>query len=191
MHTFDIIVLVVTAFFVIIGIKRGFVIELFRLIAMIAGFVIAFLYYSDIKLILPLGKLPLQAQNSISFVLTYIVTVVVIIAIGWLIKKILHFSMLGWLDRILGAGIGLSKALLMVWVACLSIAAIPSERVRNDFGKSIAFRTYKSLPNGLGLESISSIRNAIRKVYTNEKVKKVKIKVKAEAESEKESREKK
>jgi membrane protein required for colicin V production len=186
MHTFDIIVLVITAFFVVIGIKRGFVIEIFRLIAMIAGFVFAFLYYSDIKLLLPLGKLPLQAQNGISFVLTYIVTAIVIIAIGWLVKKIIHFSMLGWLDRILGAGVGISKALLIVWVACLSIAAVPSERVRNDFGKSISYRFYRRLPNGLELESISSIRNAIRKIFTNEKVKKVKVKAEAEPKHESE-----
>ncbi|HEX2959132.1 MAG TPA: CvpA family protein [Chitinispirillaceae bacterium] len=185
MHTFDIIVLVITAFFVVIGIKRGFVIEIFRLVAMIAGFIIAFLYYSDIKLLLPLGKLPLQAQNSISFILTYIVTAIAIIAIGWVAKKIIHFSMLGWLDRILGAGVGVSKALIIVWVACLSIAAIPSERVRNDFGKSISFQLYKSLPNGLELEGISSIRNAVRKVYTAVPHKKVKTEAETESKPEK------
>jgi membrane protein required for colicin V production len=182
MHTFDIIVLVITAFFVVIGIKRGFVIEIFRLIAMLAGFVVAFLYYSDIKLLLPLGKLPLQAQNSISFVLTYIVTAITIIAIGWLVKKIIHFSMLGWLDRILGAGVGIFKSLLIVWVACLSIAALPSERVRNDFGKSISYKLYKSLPNGLELESISSIRNAIRKIYAVVPPKKVKAEAEVKVE---------
>lgn len=63
------------------------------------------------------------------------------------ITKIIHFSMLGYLDSILGAGVGISKAILMVLVAFLSIAAVPSERVRKDFVKSISFRIYKSLPN--------------------------------------------
>lgn len=174
MHTFDIIILVIIAIFVAIGIKRGFIIEIFRLAAMTAGFIVAFLYYSDIRQIIPLGKLPLQAQNSISFVVTYIATAVTIITIGWIVKKIIHFSLLGWLDRLLGAFVGLFKSMMIVWVACLSIAALPSERVRKDFGKSITFQLYKILPSGLELEGVHKLRSAIRKIYDKEAAKKSK-----------------
>jgi membrane protein required for colicin V production len=174
MHTFDIIILVITALFVVIGIKRGFVIEIFRLTAMIAGFIVAFLYYSDIRQFVPLGKLPLQAQNSISFVLTYIVVAIGILTIGWITKKIIHFSLLGWLDRILGACVGIFKSLLIIWVACLSVAALPSERVRKDFGRSITFQMYKNLPAGLELDGVNKIRNAFRKIYSGETIKKIK-----------------
>lgn len=174
MHTFDIISLVIIGLFVLIGIKRGFIIEIFRFTAMIAGFIIAFLYYPDIRQLLPLGKLPIQIQNSISFLLTYVLTAATFITAGWFAKKIIHFTLLGWLDRLLGALVGVFKSLMIVWIACLSIAALPSERVRENFGKSITFQFYKTLPSGLELEGVHKIRSAIRKFSDAKADKKIK-----------------
>ena len=171
MHTFDIIILIIISIFVIIGIKRGFIVEVFRLFAMIGGFVIAFIYYKDISHFIPLSKIPLQVLNGIAFVLLYIATAVGLLCIGWGLKKLIHFSLLGWIDRLLGACVGICKALLIAWVACLSISSFPLKRIQHDFGKSFIYRYYKHLPSSFELDGITKVRDTLRKIAASEKQK--------------------
>lgn len=187
MHTLDIIFLIISVIFVAIGIKRGFIGEIIRLTAMIAGFIIAFLYYNDLSAKLPLVKIPLNIKNTVSFFLIYIAVALLIISFGWIVKKLVHLTLLGWLDRLLGAAIGVSKALLITWAICLSISSFPARKVQADFRKSITYSTFKKLPASLTLHGISEVRLNFRKLFTKEtrakidkntrKLKKVKTKL--------------
>jgi membrane protein required for colicin V production len=169
MHTLDIVIAVIGVLFIGIGLKRGLIGEVIRLLAMIGGFFIAFLYYHDLIKSTPLKNLSIQLEikNAIAFLLIYIVCALAILTIGWLVKKIIHLSLLEWLDRLLGAAIGLLKTLLIAYVVCLSISTLPVRKIQNDFNKSHVYRVYTSLPNAFTLKSMLKKRTQLRTIFNN------------------------
>lgn len=169
MHTLDIIFLIIASIFIVIGIKRGLIGEIIRLSAMIFGFIIAFLYYPDLSIRLSLAKIPLSIKNGISFLIIYIATALVIIALGWGFKRIVHLTVLGWIDRVLGAVIGFLKAVLIAWALCLSVSSFPVKRVQSDFDKSLVYRAYKFLPHPIKLNGIIKYRSTLKKLKSTEK----------------------
>lgn len=162
MHTIDIILAVIGVIFVIIGIKRGLTGELIRITAMVVGFVVAFLYYTDITRYLIALKIPLAVKNALSFFLIYAATALVILLIGWIIKKLINLTLLGWADRALGAVMGVIKTIIVAWIICLFISSFPVKRVQTDLSQSYVFTTYKKLPANLRLDSLIKVREIMR-----------------------------
>lgn len=156
MHALDILLAVIAVVFIFTGIKRGLIGEIIRLTAMIAGCVVAFLYYHQLAAHAPIRHLPIQPsiKNAIAFILIYIACVLVIIAVGWVIKKAVHLTPLGLIDRLAGGVIGFLKTLLIAYVVCLSIASLPLKKIQSDFKNSVAFSIYQSLPETLSLKSL-------------------------------------
>lgn len=180
MHTFDIIFAVLAAIFIIIGIKRGFIGEIIRLIAMICGFFGAFLYYSNISELLHFIKLPVYLKNALSFTVLYIIIVLTFLAIGWVIKKIIHLTLLGWLDRLLGAVLGFLKTVLLAWIICLSISTF--HKTEANFKKSTVYRIYLHLPSTMRLTELTKTRENLKRLVDpnyQEKAKKKVEKVKS------------
>jgi len=132
MHTLDIILGIITLVFVIIGIKRGLTGEIFRILALIAGFIIAFLYYNEITPLFSSLKIAIHIKNALAFFLLYIAVALLILLIGWLVKKVINMTVFGWFDRLLGAGIGLLKSLIIAWAICLSISSFQHEMTLPD-----------------------------------------------------------
>lgn len=167
MHALDILISIVAIVFVFTGIKRGLIGEVIRFSAMIVGCSIAFMYYNDLALKTPLHSLPIQPQirAGLAFILIYAVCAFAIIALGWVIKKAIHLTPLGFVDRIVGGCIGIFKTLLIAYVACLSISSLPVRRIQNDFSKSIVYKGYKSLPKALSLKSLLKKKNNFRNIF--------------------------
>lgn len=156
MHAFDIILAIIAIVFIFTGIKRGLIGEVIRLAAMIVGCVVAFLYYHQLSVIAPISRLPVQQhiRNGVSFIVIYVACAAAIIIAGWFIKKVVHLTPLGLVDRLAGGGIGLLKALLIAYVACLSISSLPLQRIRSDFRTSIVYRSYSTMPEFFSLKSL-------------------------------------
>lgn len=156
MHAFDIILAIIAVVFIFTGIKRGLIGEVIRLAAMIAGCVVAFLYYHQLSAIAPISRLPVQQhiRNGVSFIIIYVACAAAIIIAGWFIKKVVHLTPLGLVDRLVGGGIGLLKALLIAYIACLSISSLPLQRIRSDFRTSVVFRAYSTMPEFFSLTSL-------------------------------------
>lgn len=161
MHTIDILFLITSIFFIIIGIRRGLVGEVFRLLALIAGFCAAFLFYTEAAACIPFGK-PYIA-NALAFIIIFLIAAVIIIGIGWVIKKIIHLTPLGWVDQLFGGAIGLVKAMFIFWVVCLSFASFPATVKKMKVNKSIIFSTYKKIPLALKLDAMLQVRDSIKK----------------------------
>lgn len=175
MHTLDIVFSVFALIFISIGIKRGFIGEVIRLFAMIGGFFGAFLYYNDLSIVIQFIKLPSYIRNALSFAILYVAIALSFIALGWLIKKIVHLTLLGWLDRLLGALLGFSKTVLIAWIVCLSISTF--HRTEANFSKSAVYRVFKSLPSTMRLTELTKTRNHLRKLIDPNYKEKVKNKV--------------
>jgi membrane protein required for colicin V production len=102
----DITVLVVLAVFFITGLLRGFVRQVFSILAIGGGLIVAVMFF-DL-----LGSLLVEKQfiqnnsiaNVIGFILILIFTYIIIQLLGWIITKLIGTLQLNWVDR-LGGGI--------------------------------------------------------------------------------------
>jgi len=161
MHTIDILFIIAAGFFIFTGVRRGLIGEVFRLAALAVGFCCAFMYYPDI-----MNKIHFKAQylaGGIAFLALYLAAALCILGVGWVVKKAVHLTPLGWADHVFGGAIGLLKAAIIFWVICLSISSFPASAARLHANRSIVYKTYKTLPNALKLEDLLRLRNSLKK----------------------------
>lgn len=146
MHPFDVVILAVVACFTGIGIYRGFIAEVFRLAAVVGGFIGAFLFYDAV-----FGRLEFlawsdQTRTVVAFAIAFLVIAAAFLAVGWLVKRIVHLTLLSWVDRLLGGIVGCAKAGMVVWIFILSAALLPSSRFARALGRSATYRFITDLP---------------------------------------------
>ena len=102
----DITVLVILAVYFITGLLRGFVRQVFSILAIGGGLIVAVMFF-DL-----LGSLLVEKQfiqnnsiaNVIGFIIILIFTYIIIQLLGWIITKLIGTFQLNWVDR-LGGGI--------------------------------------------------------------------------------------
>lgn len=174
MQTFDIITIAVYSLFIVIGIYRGFIKEVFQIAAMLGGFAGAYLTYPALS-----TKLSFISDNAgtitvLSFITAFIICFILILAIGWLIKKIVHMTPLGWIDRLIGAFSGFLKASILLIVFVLSMNALPDFELKNAFKDSFSFQTVDKLPFVLKNVRGKKVQKLINKVKDSETAEKIK-----------------
>jgi membrane protein required for colicin V production len=128
MNFIDLIVIIITSFFLLRGLFRGFVLELTIVIGLIVGYLIAISYYDYLSLFVFKAYFP-QIPDSVSSIISFAI-IFIAINIGLrlaasAISKTLKFIMLGWLNRLLGAIFGTIKAVLIMGIAVFLINLIP------------------------------------------------------------------
>lgn len=174
MHVFDIIIVAVASFFVAIGIKRGFIQEIFHLAAMIGGFIGAFLCYPFLYNRIGFLKTAAQTKTIISFILCYIIIAFSLIVIGWVLKKVIHLTILGWIDRLLGGLIGIGKTLIILWIFILSTSLLPSSKLKSSFSSSGTYKLITRLPVKLSVPGSRDIIKTYERLKKASPVKKMK-----------------
>lgn len=128
MNILDYIILGLIAFFVVKGIFRGFFREISSLAGIIFGIWIGSHYYprlaNILKAYIPLEKfLPL-----ISFLLLFIVVVILFNLSGMFLHHLFKKLLIAWLDRGLGFGLALIKGIIISYLLIvLLIFFIPSK----------------------------------------------------------------
>jgi|WetSurMetagenome_2_1015567.scaffolds.fasta_scaffold253077_2 uncharacterized membrane protein required for colicin V production len=165
MHTLDILFIIAAAFFIFTGTRRGLIGEVFRLAAMVAGFIAAFLYYQELSKFFRFTQ-PFAA-NAIAFTLIFLAVLLAIICMGLLLKKAVHCTPLGWVDSLFGGAIGGAKAVLIFWVVCLSCASLPPTKFARGLHGSFVFQTYKKLPPAAKLPALLKMRARLKKDSTD------------------------
>ncbi len=174
MHVFDIIIVAVASFFVAIGVKRGFIQEIFHLAAMIGGFIGAFLSYPFIYNRISFLKASAQTKTVVAFILAYILIALSLIIIGWILKKVVHLTMLGWIDRLLGGLIGIGKATIIIWIFILSVTLLPTSKLKSSFTSSGTYKALTKLPVELSVPGSRDIQKTYEKLKKASPVKKMK-----------------
>jgi len=161
MHTLDILFIIAAVFFIFTGTRRGLIGEVFRLAALAAGFIAAFLYYPELAKFFRFSQ-P-YAANAAAFTLIFLAVLLAIIGIGLLLKKAIHCSPLGWVDSLFGGAIGGAKTVLIFWVVCLSCASLPPTKFARGLHDSFVFQKYKKLPPAAKLPSLIKMRARFKK----------------------------
>jgi len=135
------------------------VLEVFTFIGLLAGYLIALRIKSNVAgLIQTWIHLPDIVINTVSFILIFVLIIILFRFIAGRIKEFFKWTFLGWVDRGGGFLIGLLKGSLIASLLVLLISIIPfSERVKAEQEQSYLFLPVRSIA--------PAVFNIIKKAY--------------------------
>jgi len=118
MNWLDIVIIVVAVLLGLVGLRQGIIKTVFGIAGLIGGIVLAGRYYSGLAALLS----PAAATwaNIAAYAIILVATLIVASVVGWLVAKLVHFAMLGWLDRLVGFLLGVVVGGLL----CAAVLAI-------------------------------------------------------------------
>lgn len=134
MNWLDIVIIVIAVLFGMLGLWRGAIKAAFGIAGLIGGIALAGHYYGWLAEVLSPGGASWSGIAAYAIIL--IATLVVAGIIGWLVARLVHIMMLGWVDRligfILGAGVG-----SMLCAAALAIVSKYSSGAGEAISQSV------------------------------------------------------
>ncbi|MDD5674092.1 MAG: CvpA family protein [Chitinivibrionales bacterium] len=153
--------------FIALGFKRGFIGEIVRLIAIIGGFLVALSLARQCSAYFTALHFPFALAYSTAFFSLYILFALIVLLIGWIIKKIVHLTLLGWLDKLLGVACGVIKAFFFGWVIVLISTFCIGAQTQRNLLRSPTYRAFaKFQPQSLPL--VNSIQKAVETVKSHD-----------------------
>ena len=118
MNWLDIVIIVVAVLLGIAGLRQGIVKTVFGIAGLIGGIVLAGRYYGGLAALLsPSGA---TSASIAAYVIILLATLIVAGLIGALVAKLVHLTILGWLDRLVGCVLGIVIGFLL----CAAVLAI-------------------------------------------------------------------
>jgi len=118
MNWLDIVIIVVAVLLGIVGLRQGIIRTVFGIAGLIGGIVLAGRYYGGLAAVLsPSGA---TWANIAAYAIILIATLIVAGVVGWLVAKLVHLVLLGWLDRLIGFILGIFIGGLL----CAAVLAI-------------------------------------------------------------------
>ena len=126
MNTADLIILICFMPALIGGLKKGFIAQAISLVSVLVGAWLAF-HFSEIVrdwLAQYLSDLSPTVLYIISFVAVVIVVILLLSIVGKALRGVIRFAMLGWVDRLLGAALGIVTAALVISIVLVLFSYI-------------------------------------------------------------------
>lgn len=122
MNYIDIILIIPVIWFAYQGFKRGLIIELASLIALILG-IYAAIYFSGYAAEFLVNNFDMGPKyvQVIAFIITFIVVVVLVHLLGRILEKLINMVALGFLNKLTGGLFGILKAVLFMSIAIMVI----------------------------------------------------------------------
>lgn len=129
MKVLDIIFLIPTAYFAYKGFKKGLIIELSTLLALVLG-VMATIKFSDFTYFKLKEWLPEASYGLgvLSYIVTFVAVVFAVNLVGKMISKMVDVLALGFINRLAGMLFGLIKAILL-----LALLILLFENINGNF----------------------------------------------------------
>ena len=124
MTLFDAAVIAIILGFLARGLWVGFIRQLASVAALILGFVIAGRFHGQLSPILSAFIPWPQLCFLVTYGLIFLAVFAGVIAIGFLLKKVVTLSLMGWFDRMLGGIFGLLKAGIIVSLGFLVVSGL-------------------------------------------------------------------
>ena len=138
----DIIIIIPLLLFAWQGYKKGLIIEVATLAALILGLFFAF-YFSDYAANLLNEHFDIDEKYiaALSFIVTFIVVVFTVVAIGKILQKIIDIILLGFLNKAAGAVFGIVKGALILSILFLIINYFDSNQrfIKEEYKESSIF----------------------------------------------------
>lgn len=139
MTTFDIIVTVIVGLSLVYSIYRGMIREIFSLLSIVAGYVIAVRYQGIgadwIKDVI----INVAAARLTAFIFLFLFTGFIVSLLGRFVKKLIHTSnTLSAMDRFMGGAFGLVKALVIILIFMYPLQVYPDTYGKVTRGSALA-----------------------------------------------------
>jgi len=116
MTGFDYAVLIIIGLSVVFSIMRGMVKEVLAIIGWVAAFYVGRTYTDQLLPMMPVD-IPTESLRVLAaFLILFLATLLLASLLGIAISAIIKKIGLGWLDRLLGAGFGVVRGLLIVCI---------------------------------------------------------------------------
>ena len=108
--------------------------EVLSLIGWVAAYLVARMFAGDLALLMPASLGAEAIKTTVSFVLLFIVTLIVSGIVAWLLSKFVKWVGLGWLDGLLGALFGMVRGMLVILALVLlaGLTNLPKEQAWRD-----------------------------------------------------------
>ncbi len=120
----DILILVILGVFLLKGLLRGFLKEVCSLLGLVCGGLLAFYLHVPLsQWFLGMFHWPSQLCVTISFLLIFLLTVVVFGALGYLLNRFAKITLMTGLNRILGALFGFVQGVVLLSLILFGLGA--------------------------------------------------------------------
>jgi len=126
LNVLDIVFLIIAGISILLGIIKGFIRELFSLVFLIIGGVLAFLFYNDVGGVLVKLLKNRDIANFAGFIVIFAGILIVGAVTTYAIKKVFTFGPLKAVDRILGGVFGLVRGIMISAVIVMAFLAFPA-----------------------------------------------------------------
>ena len=118
MATIDIVILALIGLGVIQGLMKGFVKELASILGLIAGLLVArALFATAAERLAPMLGTSITVAQILAFVLIWVAVPIGFAFVASLLTKALDAMHLGWMNRLLGSGMGALKSMILMGLA--------------------------------------------------------------------------
>lgn len=173
------IIFIVLIFGLLMGIRRGFILQLVHLTGFIISFVVATIYYKKLaghlELWIPypdlgndsawaifLSTMPMENAfyNAISFAIIFFVAKLVLQIIGSMLDFVANFPILRPINRALGAGLGFMEVYIIMFILLFILALLPIEFIQLKIGSSFLAK--------LIIEYTPILSNAVKSLWFTE-----------------------
>ncbi|MBP1968843.1 putative membrane protein required for colicin V production [Virgibacillus natechei] len=152
---FDLILIVLLILGFLIGLRRGFILQLFHLVGFVVAFIVAVLYYDvlgeRISLWIPypqisndsawaefLQSLPLESgfYNAIAFAIIFFAVKILLQIIASMLDFVAYLPVLKSINKILGAVLGFLEIYLILFIVLYILALTPVEGIQSWINNS-------------------------------------------------------
>ena len=124
MNAIDFGVIAIILLFLVRGVWVGFVRQLASLLALILGYLFAGRYYEQISPRLSSVISSPQLCFLVTYALLFLAVFFGVLALGFVLKKVMSLSLLGWFDRFMGGIFGLVKAGVIISVGFMVLSGM-------------------------------------------------------------------
>lgn len=130
MNWIDIAVYIIIGFFVVIGMTRGLVKQIFSIAALIGGIIIGLIFYDVFAVMFIKDNLVNNESiaNVGAFLIVGFVSYILIQILGWITTKLIGSLHLSWLNRLGGAVTGIIIGVIAAFLFISTVTLIVSNK---------------------------------------------------------------
>ena len=131
MNLLDFLLLIPVVWLCIRGFGKGLILELATLAGLALGILAAYFFADDLEgLIKEYFSFGNTATRVVAYIIIFLLVMLVVYLIGKIVEKSADLVALGWLNKILGAIVGIAKGIILVCIVLFLIEKFdPSQKV--------------------------------------------------------------
>jgi len=117
MNLLDFIILLPLVWLCIRGFQKGLILELASLIGIILGIIAAYYFANDVQnLIKDYFSFKEHTSKIIAYIAIFLIVMLIVYLIGKMLEGLINVVAMGWLNKLLGAIVGLAKGVVVVCI---------------------------------------------------------------------------